>query len=76
MTYTAKDIRNICLLGHRGNGKTTLVETLLYWNGKTDRFGTVAQGNTVCDYDPEEIRRKTTVTYPSPISNIVPQRSI
>ncbi len=62
MTYTAKDIRNICLLGHRGNGKTTLVETLLYWNGKTDRFGTVAQGNTVCDYDPEEIRRKTTVT--------------
>lgn len=62
MTYTAKDIRNICLLGHRGNGKTTLVETLLYWNGKTERLGTVAQGNTVCDYDPEEIRRKTTVT--------------
>jgi len=62
MTYTAKDIRNICLLGHRGNGKTTLVETLLYWNGKTDRFGTVAQGNTVCDYDPEEIRRKTSVS--------------
>ncbi len=62
MTYTAKDIRNICLLGHRGNGKTTLVETLLYWNGKTDRFGTIAQGNTVCDYDPEEIRRKTSVT--------------
>ena len=73
MTLTAKNIRNICLLGHRGNGKTTLVESLLYWNGKTDRFGTVTQGNTVCDYDVEEIKRKTTIGIS--IVNILHQNS-
>ena len=55
--YTANSIRNICLLGHSGSGKTALVESLLYMTGAIDRIGKNADGNTVCDYDPEEIRR-------------------
>ena len=59
---TAKDIRNICLLGHGGNGKTSLVESMLYLTGGTDRLGKVTDGNTVCDYDPEEIKRKISIS--------------
>jgi elongation factor G len=59
---TAKDIRNICLLGHGGNGKTSLVESMLYLTGGTDRLGRVADGNTVCDYDPEETKRKISIS--------------
>ncbi|MEG1682941.1 MAG: elongation factor G [Oscillospiraceae bacterium] len=59
---TAKDIRNICLLGHGGNGKTSLVESMLYLTGGTDRLGKVTDGNTVCDYDPEETRRRITIS--------------
>ena len=55
--YTANSIRNICLLGHSGSGKTALAESLLYMTGAIDRIGKNADGNTVCDYDPEEIRR-------------------
>ena len=56
--YTANDIRNIALLGHGGDGKTSLAEALLYMAGATDRLGSVTEGNTVCDFDPEEIKRK------------------
>jgi elongation factor G len=59
--YAAKDIRNIVLAGHANSGKTSLVEALLYCTGNTDRLGKISDGNTVCDHDPEEIRRKTTV---------------
>ena len=62
MAYTSKDIRNICLLGHGGNGKTSLAEQILFMNGLTDRLGKVADGNTVCDYDAEEIKRKITIS--------------
>ena len=62
MAHKAEKIRNLCLLGHRGNGKTTLVEALLFQNGKIDRQGTIDQGNTVCDYDAEEIKRKTSIS--------------
>ena len=53
--YTVNSIRNICLLGHSGSGKTALAESLLYMTGAIDRIGKNADGNTVCDYDPEEI---------------------
>ena len=60
--YEAKDIRNIVLTGHANSGKTSLTEALLFRAGATDRLGKIADGTTVCDYDPEEIRRKTTVS--------------
>jgi len=55
--YTAKDIRNICLMGHGGDGKTSLAECLLYVTKGTDRLGKTTDGNTVSDFDAEEIRR-------------------
>ncbi len=60
--YTANAIRNICLLGHSGSGKTALAESLLYMTGAIDRMGKNADGNTVCDYDPEEIRRNISIS--------------
>jgi len=57
MSYTAKDIRNICLLGHGGDGKTALAESMLFLTKGTDRLGKSADGNTVSDFDPEEVRR-------------------
>jgi len=56
------DIRNICLLGHGGSGKTSLVESMLYLTGVTDRLGKPADGNTVCDYDPEEVKRQISIS--------------
>ena len=60
--YTPNAIRNICLLGHSGSGKTALAESLLYMTGAIDRIGKNADGNTVCDYDPEEIRRHVSIS--------------
>ncbi len=60
--YTANAIRNICLLGHSGSGKTALTESLLYMTGAIDRIGKNADGNTVCDYDPEEVRRNISIS--------------
>ena len=54
--YT-KSIRNVVLLGHSGGGKTSLAESMLYISRITDRLGTIQDGNTICDYDPEEIKR-------------------
>ena len=59
--YT-KSIRNVALLGHSGGGKTSLAESMLYISRVTDRLGNVGDGNTVCDYDPEEIKRGYSVT--------------
>ena len=62
MSYSAQNIRNICLLGHAGNGKTSLAESILFHTGSIDRLGKVPDGNTVCDYDPEEQKRQTTIS--------------
>jgi len=60
--YTVNSIRNICLLGHSGSGKSALAESLLYITGAIDRMGKNADGNTVSDYDPEEIRRNISIS--------------
>lgn len=62
MSYSAQNIRNICLLGHGGNGKTSLAESMLYQTGGIDRLGRIADGNTISDYDPEEIRRQFSIS--------------
>ena len=60
-TKTEK-IRNICLLGHGGNGKTSVAEAMLYISGATDRLGKTADGTTISDFDPEEIKRKFSIS--------------
>src|SRR6266511_1848132 len=51
-------IRNVAVVGHRGTGKTSLVEALLFQAGATNRLGTVESGSTVSDWDEDEQRRK------------------
>ena len=55
--FTTENIRNISLLGHRGSGKTTLVESILYVKDYIKRKGDVENGTTVSDFDKEEVRR-------------------
>ena len=62
MSYSVQNIRNVCLLGHSGSGKTALTESLLYMTGAIDRMGRAADGNTVCDYDPEETKRQISLS--------------
>ncbi len=59
--YSAKNIYNIAIAGHSGSGKTSLAEAMIYMCGGSDRLGKINEGNTVCDFDPEEIKRHTSV---------------
>ena len=59
--YTTDRIRNVVILGHGGSGKTSLVEAMAYLSGVTSRMGSVSEGNTVSDYDIEEIKRKFSI---------------
>ena len=61
MSYETKNIRNICFMGHGNSGKTSLAESMLFTTGAIDRMGKVTDGNTVCDYDAEEIKRQITI---------------
>ncbi|WP_206810561.1 elongation factor G [Paradesulfitobacterium ferrireducens] len=61
-TYDTENLRNVCLLGHGGAGKTSLAEALLFTSGALSRMGKVPEGNTVSDYLPEEIKHKVSIS--------------
>src|ERR671923_1465191 len=61
-TYEANAIRNILLVGHGGAGKTSVAEALLFASGATTRMGTIEDGNTVTDFDPEEVKKNISVS--------------
>lgn len=60
--YQAKNIRNLSVVGHGSEGKTTLVEALLFTAGAIDRQGRVEDGTTTTDYDSEETRRQISIS--------------
>jgi len=60
--YQAKNIRNLCVVGHGSEGKTTLVEALLFAAGAIDRQGRVEDGSTTTDHEQEEIRRQISIS--------------
>lgn len=60
--YTTENIRNIVILSHGGAGKTSLIEAMLYQAKMISRMGKVEEGNTVMDFEPEEIQRKTSIS--------------
>ena len=57
----AKDLRNVALLGHSGSGKTSLGEAALFTTKATTRMGTISDGNTVSDFEPEEVKRGSSI---------------
>ena len=67
MAYTANDIRNISLLGHGGDGKSALCESMLFTTKAITRLGKRADGTTVSDFDDEEKKRQYSIS-----SSIIP----
>ncbi len=61
-TYDANDIRNVLLVGHGGSGKTTLLEAMLFTSGAITRMGRVEDGNTVSDFEAEEVKKGISVS--------------
>ncbi|SHH87393.1 elongation factor G [Desulfosporosinus lacus] len=61
-TYDTNQLRNVCLVGHGGAGKTSMAETFLFNSGAINRIGKVSEGNTVSDYLPEEVKHKVSIS--------------
>jgi elongation factor G len=61
-TYDTEHLRNICLVGHGGVGKTSLSETFLFNSGVINRIGKISEGNTVSDFLPEEVKHKVSIS--------------
>ncbi|MGB4985593.1 MAG: elongation factor G [Erysipelotrichaceae bacterium] len=59
--YFSKDVRNVVMLGHSGSGKTSVIESMLYYTKATERFGKTTEGSSVLDFDAEEIKRGMTI---------------
>ena len=59
--YLANEVRNVCLLGHRGAGKSAVVEAMLYFTKATERLGRTVDGTSAMDYDAEEVKRAMSV---------------
>jgi elongation factor G len=60
--HETKDIRNVALIAHGGSGKTSITEAFLFDNKVTTRLGRVDDGTSLMDYEPEEIKRKITIS--------------
>ena len=60
--YETKDIRNVCLIGHGGSGKTSVAEAILFDSGKTTRLGSVLEQTSTFDSEPEEIKRQGSIS--------------
>ncbi|MGH9198726.1 MAG: GTP-binding protein, partial [Acidimicrobiia bacterium] len=61
-TYPTEKIRNVVLFGHQGTGKTSLAEALIFTSGATTRAGRIEDGNTITDFEPEEVKRGISVS--------------